>query len=230
MPTRQILCPNCAAPMVSDVAAGGITTCRFCGATFQVHVKDTDELRHGSLLLSADFAAAEAPGWSLSYPDMVTYKPGELWMTHPASELIHPVLRTPGRYDDVDVSVTIRFIDGSYDHIHAGMEVRSGDEGDYVISISPQGTYRVGWHNKNEWGGNIVPWTTHPELRTGMGLPNRLRVVMYGDRLRVYLNDILASSLRDTKLTSGAVRLVMLPSKHGPSTVAFARIELREVM
>jgi hypothetical protein len=216
--------------MVSEVATGGIATCRFCGATFQVRVKDTEELRQGSLLLKADFESAEAPGWALSYPDKINFKPGELWMTQPADDLIHPVMRTPGRYDDVDVSLTIRFVDGSYEHIHAGVEVRSGDDGDYVISISPQGTYRVGWHNKTEWGGVLVPWTTHPELRTGMGLPNRLRVVMHGDRLRVYVNDLLASSLRDDKLKSGMVRLVMFPSKQAASTVAFSRVELREVV
>jgi hypothetical protein len=216
--------------MVTDVSAGGIATCNFCGASFQVRVKDTDELRQGSLLLKATFETAEAPGWSISYPDHVNFKPGELWMTHPASDLMHPVLRTPGHYDDIDVSATIRFVDGAYEKVHAGIEVRSGDDGDYIISLSPQGTYRVGWHNKTEWGGSLVPWTTHPELRTGLGLPNRLRVVMQGERLRVYVNDILASSVRDDKLKSGMVRLMMFPSKDAPATVAFSHVELREVV
>ena len=62
-------------------------------------------------------------------------------------------LRTPGPFDDFDVSVTIRFIKGSYEHISAGLELCSGDGGDYVVRISAQGTFNVGWHAKTEWGG-----------------------------------------------------------------------------
>jgi len=48
-------------------------------------------------------------------------------------------LRTPGPFDDFDVSVTIRFIKGSYEHISAGLELRSGiDFGLLAHSPIPQ--------------------------------------------------------------------------------------------
>jgi hypothetical protein len=110
----------------------------------------------------------------------------ELRAEFPASSNIYPVLRTPAPFDDFDASVTIRFIDGDYDQISAGLELRFNDESDYVIRISAQGTFSVGWHEKTDWGGYLVKWTSHPVLRSEMGESNWLRVIMKGKRISVY--------------------------------------------
>jgi len=110
----------------------------------------------GDLLLGADFSDPEVPGWRLIDPENFEFKSGpapELVVTHPKSDLIHPVVRTPAPFDDFDASITIRFLEGNYDQISAGFEVRSCDEGDYIIRISAQGTFQCGWHDKTDWGG-----------------------------------------------------------------------------
>lgn len=185
----------------------------------------------GDLLLGADFRDPQVPGWVVVSPDKMEFRPGavgEAWVNYPASDLIHPVLRTPGPFDDVDVSVTIRYVEGAYEYISSGLELRSGDDGDYVVRISAQGTFSVGWHNKTEWGGNLVKWNEHTALRKKMGEPNRLRVVMRGEQMRVYLNGMLATSLRDSRYAAGFVRLVVTPSKHQAITVAYSDLQLRE--
>lgn len=227
--TRQFTCPGCNAPAVGKLNANGLVQCQFCGTSFQVSITP-EQADQGRLLLGANFAQGTAPGWRLNYPDRVSFRPGELWAAFPASDLIHPVLSTPGHYDDVDFAATLRFIEGSYKHCYAGIEMRFTDDGDYTIHVSAQGTYRVGWHNKREWGETIMDWTTHPALGTEMGVPHRLRVTMHGDRLRIFLNGVLATSLRDSRCKAGSARLVVAPSKQGNVTVAFSQVELREVV
>jgi len=187
----------------------------------------------GDLILGADFRDPKVPGWVISYEDKVEFKDDvvpELWATFTPEHAIFPVIRTPGIFDDYDISVTIRFIEGSYKHISAGFELRSGDHGDYVIRISALGTFQVGWHNKKEWGGTMIDWTNHPDLKTEMGDANRLRAVLQGNKIRVYLNGVLATSLRDDHFSSGLVRVVVSPYSKKPNTVvAFSDVQLREV-
>ena len=200
---ESLSCPNCGAAIIpTGRYPGSVTTCEFCRTSFRIHTTLTPEPDMGNLLLGADFLDSEVPGWVVVDLDNLEFKSDptpELWARYPKSDRIHPVLRTPAPLDDFDASVTIRFIEGSYEHVSAGLELRSSSEGDYVIRISAQGTFSVGWHDKLEWGGNLVKWTTHPALNTEMGDANRLRVVMKGSRIRVYINGMLATSLRDGK-------------------------------
>jgi hypothetical protein len=229
---QELYCLNCGAAL-AEVIPGTVATCQYCGATFRVPVSLTPEPEIGDLLLGADFRDPAVPGWTVFSQDKLEFRPGspaELWVNFPTSDLLHPILRTPGPLDDFDVSVSMRFIEGAYSLIHAGFEVRSGDDGDYVISLSAQGTFRVGWHDKSEWGGNLVPWSEHPSLRKEMGAANRLRVILRGSRMRVYLNGVLAASLHDTRFSFGYIRLVIAPGKDAPPlVVAFSDLQLREV-
>jgi hypothetical protein len=206
-----------------------MVTCSFCGTVFQVSVAG-EESQDGRLILNADFATPHAPGWSVHNADKLTFKPGELWAAFPASDRIHPVLSTPGHYDDLDMAVTVRFLEGSYKHIYAGLELRFNDGGDYSFHVSAQGTYRVAWHDKREWGGALVDWTAHPAMSQEMGARHRLRVVLRGDRMRVFLNGGLATSLRDTRFTAGSARVVISPTEKGKAVVAYSGVELREVV
>lgn len=229
---HELTCVNCGAVMRVMAMRGSVVTCDLCHATFRIPTSLTPEPDLGDLLLGADFRETDIPGWLPMNRDRLEFRPGtpaELWATFAASDRIHPILRTPGPFDDLDLSVSLRFIRGSYEHISAGLELRSCDEGDYVVRISAQGTFSLGWHNHADWGGPIVNWTEHPSLKMRMGDPNRLRVVMRGDLIRIYINGHLATSIHDGRFHSGSLRLVLCPSSKDALTVAFSDLQLRDV-
>lgn len=228
---QELNCANCGAAIDVDTIRGMRAACGYCGTSFRIPVSLTPEPDLGDVLLAADFRDPELPGWVASAPNHLEFRPGspaELWASFPASDLIHPIVRTPGAFDDFDAGLTFRFISGTYDYVSAGFEVRSWDAGDYVVRISAQGTFSVGWHQKTEWGGDLVAWSSHPALRTSWGEPNRLRVVMRGEQMRVYFNGVLATSLRDGRFSAGRLRVVVSPGKLAPAVVAFADLQLRE--
>jgi len=230
---QRLSCPNCGAALPDHTLPNKVVTCEYCGVSFRVPDSLTPEPDMGDLLLGADFSDPKAPGWRLSTPERLEFKPGqpaELWARFPASKLIHPVVSTPGYFEDFDASVTIRLMEGQREQISAGMEVRSCDAGDYVIRVSAQGTFQVGWHNKTDWGGALVGWTEHPALRKELGASNRLRVVLRGDQIRVYLNGVLATSLRDGRLSAGTVRVVVTPGENQPVVVVFSDLQMREAL
>jgi hypothetical protein len=226
----ELSCANCGASIDPQLIRGDVAACSYCGAAFRVAGSQTPEPTLGNLLLGADFRDPAIPGWIISAPDQLELRPGspaEAWISLPASDLIHAVIRTPGPYDDLDAGVTIRFISGVRDQVSAGFDVRSWDPGDYVVRISAQGTFSVGWHDKNQWGDYLVPWATHPALRGDWGEANRLRVTLRGDQMRVYFNGVLALSLRDGRFPVGRLRLVFSPGK-GEAVAAFSELQLRQ--
>ncbi len=186
----------------------------------------------GDLLLGADFSDPKVPGWRLYTPERLEFKPGsppEMWARVPKSDRIHALVYTPGTFEDFDASVTFRFIEGHREYVSAGMEVRSSGAGDYVIRVSAQSTFQVAWHDEDAWGGTLLKWTTHPALRGEMGKPNRLRVILRGDQIRVYLNGVLATSLRNGRFSAGRIRVVLSPGEKSHAVVAFSDLQLREV-
>jgi len=232
VPAQDLNGANCGAAIDVRTVRGAVAACTYCGTSFVIPASMTPEPTLGDLILGADFRDPELPGWLVSTPDNLEFRPGspaELWATFPASDLIHPVVRTPGPLDDFDVGLTIRFISGVYDYASAGLEVRSWDPGDYAVRISAQGTYNLGWHDKTAWGGDLVSWSAHPALRSNWGDANRLRLVMRGDQLRVYFNGVLAASLHDSRHAAGRIRVVLAPGKAGPATVAFSDLQVREL-
>jgi hypothetical protein len=227
----ELHCANCGAALDWRGVRGSVASCEYCGASFRVPGSLTPEPDLGDLLLGADFRDPEVPGWVLSRPECLEFRPGspaEMWASYEASDLIHPVVRTPGPFDDFDAGLTIRFISGTYDYVSAGFELRSWDAGDYVVRLSAQGTFSVGWHQKTEWGGDLIPWSSHPVLRSGWGDANRLRVVMRGDQIRLHFNGVLAASLHDSRFAAGRLRVVVSPGTMGPAVVAFSDLQLRE--
>ena len=143
---ESLSCPNCGAALAYKVFPGAVVPCEYCGTSFRVPMILTPEPEMGDLLLGADFADPDVPGWKVLNRETLEFKPGtppELIVDHPKSDLIHPIVRTPAPFDDFDVGITMRFLDGSYDHINAGFEVRSNDDWDYVIRISEIGRAHV---------------------------------------------------------------------------------------
>ena len=92
-------CPNCGAAIPGEGAPQRVLTCAYCGTSFRVPASLTPEPDLGDLLLGTDFRDPTLPGWLLSTPENVQFKPGpppELWARFPASNYIHPVVRTSG--------------------------------------------------------------------------------------------------------------------------------------
>lgn len=224
-------CPNCGAALPEAGSPGAVLACRYCGTSFRLPASLTPEPEMGDLLLGADFCDPQVPGWVVFNRENLSFVPGpppELWARFPPSDRIHPVLRSPGPLDDFDVSVTMRFLEGEREYVSAGLEVRSGEAGDYVVRLSAQGTFQVGWHEKTEWGGALIPWTEHPALRRQRGEANRLRLVLRGEQVRLYLNGVLAASLRDGRYRDGLIRLVVSPGVKSAMLAAFSDLQLRE--
>jgi hypothetical protein len=145
------------------------------------------------------------------------------------------VLSSSGFFDNVDASVSIRFYEGELKYIDAGLTLRyQKGVGSYAVLISPLGTYSVGYYVPGDDSGmdwrHIVDWTSHSAIRTGLNQVNRLRVVLNGDRLRVYINGVLASSLRDTRYEVGEVLLDAESSKSSSVDVGFTDLQVREVV
>ncbi len=108
---QGISCPNCGAAIRVQAVPRTVESCEYCGTSFRVPHSLTPKPEMGDLMLGADFTNPDVPGWKVLNRDKLQFEPGpppELWAEFPASELIHPVVRTPGHFDDFDASVTIR--------------------------------------------------------------------------------------------------------------------------
>ena len=229
MTARELECPNCGAALTSVSLASDYVMCAYCGT----HVPMFREER-GGLVLGADFSRQPLPGWELLNPGQVRLQPGtppELRAAFPASEQVHHVLRTSGVFDDIDASVSVRFLKGDVTYIRAGLFLRLRDGLGYGVLISAQATYLVGWYeadgDRKKWH-SLLSWTTHQALRPGLDQVNRLRVVTRGTQLRIFLNDVLATSFRDERYRLGEVRLSVEPSNKSDIEAAFTQLELRE--
>lgn len=231
MRLHAVSCPNCGASIPGYAVPRSVIVCDYCNSAFRTSGSPTPQPEIGDLLLGADFSDPNVPGWLLSTPEKLTFVPGtppELRVNFEPSKLIHPIIRTPGYFSDLDVSVTICFLEGKWDYISAGFEIRSCDDGDYIFRISAQGTFQIGAHKGTEWGDTLLNWRSHPALRPQQGEPNRLRVIARGSQLRLYLNGVLASSLNDERYKAGTVRLVVSPSENSNLVLSLRDLQLRE--
>lgn len=232
-----LICPNCGASLPPQAAPGDLVTCQYCKTTFQVPKSLTPEPDLGALLLGADFSRKPIIGWEFPNEDNLNFVPGpppELRAHFPISDMLHYVLNSSGYFDNVDVSVSIVFHAGVLKEIDAGISVRyQKGIGSYAFLISPLGTYAVGYYVPGDDGSmtwkSIIAWTAHSAIRTGLEQVNRLRVVASADRLRMYINGVLATSLHDKRYEAGEVLLDAEGSKNSLVEVGFTDLELREV-
>lgn len=232
---ERVVCPNCGAAASSRVRPGGAATCPQCGATFRLAVAPTV----GDLLLGADFLAQDLPGWQVIGPERVAAWQGpvpELRATFPAGATLYYLLRSSGFFDDADASVTVRFLEGDPKVVRAGFALRFQEgRGGLVVLASGQRTYKVGYFQQPPgggavvWGGDLVPWTEHAALRPGLDQSNRVRVVLRGEQLRVFLNGVPASSLHHPGFQLGEVRLCAEGAAESGLGVAFTDLQLRDV-
>lgn len=90
-------------------------------------------------------------------------------------------------FDDFDVSVDARALEGSEDNAY-GILFRQRDRDNfYAFLVSSNGYYRV----ERTLAGSTRPlseWYPTPLVQTGLNAVNRLRVVGYEDRFQFYIN------------------------------------------
>jgi len=233
----QLICPNCGAPLPASAASQDVITCQYCSITFRIPKSFTPEPDMGNLILGANFRQNPVPGWGFPNKDNVQCingTPPELRFNYPAKKGVWYALNSSGFFDNVDVSVTIKFYAGHLDYIDAGLMLRyRKDIGSYSVLVSAIGSYVVGAFVKGtneglDWKG-IMGWTRHSALRQGLNQTNRLRVLIKDDQLRVYLNGVLATSIRDSRFTEGEILLAGEGTDKSSFDVGYSDLQVREV-
>lgn len=232
-----LICPNCGASLPVQSTQGGLVTCQYCNTTFRIPTSLTPEPDMGDLMLGADFSHKPIIGWAFPNEDnirLVAGNPPELRAKFDAADTLFYSLNSSGFFDDVDVSVSIRFYAGDLKEIDGGLTVRyQKGVGSYAFLISPVGTYSIGFYKPGDkddmqWT-RIIGWTAHSAVRTGLNQANRLRVIASGDHLRMYINGVLASSLHDSQYTAGEVILDAEGSLKSGVDAGFTDLQVREV-
>ncbi len=236
---RQVLnCPNCGAPASNVSKKLGIVVCDYCETTFtlpQWFVQPEPDM--GDVFLRADFSHKDLPGWKIQSEENVEVLSSPepaLCAAFDPSQSVHYVLRSNGWYDDVDASVSLRFVKGDVQTGRAALFLRyRNGVGGYGFFISLQSTYMFGYYEKNEKGNldwhSIMDWTEHSALHPGHEATNRLRVIARGDKFKVYMNGVLAASFTHPLHAYGQVRLAVEPGSKAPAEVNFYDVQVREV-
>lgn len=230
---RSYNCPNCGAPLDNSAIIQMVASCAYCQTVFRIHQTNTPEPTLGDVLLAADFSAKPMPGWSFLNEDKTSLLNGAMVARFPPGPLVYHVLRSSGWFDDADVSVTIRFLEGVEKQIDAGVFVRyTAEKGGYGIFVSAQQTYQIGYYHKPgdefQWV-TLINWTEHHALKGGPNQPNRVRVLTQGKRLSVYLNGVLATSFEDPLYQRGMIRLSVEPTEKSNIVASFSDLQVRAV-
>jgi hypothetical protein len=232
----QLICPNCGAALPVAAAIAEIVTCQYCNVTFRIPHTLTPEPDMGNLVLGADFRSESIPGWGFPNKDKITLlnsTPPELrFKFKPESGVLY-ALNSSGYFDDIDVSASIQFYEGSVDYIDAGIMLRyRKDIGGYMVLIDPAGRYTLAYYEKGTdalvWK-YILNWTKHSALKPGLYQINRIRFIANKDHLQVYLNGVLATSIHDSIHKEGEVLLAAEATDKSSIDVGFTNLQLREV-
>ncbi|MBC7879574.1 MAG: hypothetical protein H7Y59_20590 [Anaerolineales bacterium] len=235
---KALNCPSCGASLSENAIKADFAVCEFCGTTFRMSKTLTPEPSMGDLLLGADFRSDILPGWELIKEGEITFhkgNPSELRGFYKPRINSYYVLKSSGFLDDFDASITIKFTDGDEKLITAGFYPRLTNDGGYGVYISPVGSYNIGYFTIDTTSGDfkwntLVDWTHHASLRTGRNMPNRLRVICDGERFRIYLNGVLATSLKDNRYKMGKLFVVAEPNGETNLGIAFSDLQVRDVI
>ncbi|MBV6392274.1 MAG: hypothetical protein KPEEDBHJ_01496 [Anaerolineales bacterium] len=235
---KALACPNCGAALPARALKNDLVACEYCGTTFRAPKTATPEPDMGDLILGADFTNEALPGWEIVHDGDISFHKGhppELRGRYKPRLNSYYVLISSGFLDDFDASVSIKFTEGDEKLITAGFYPRMTNDGGYAVYISPLGSYSIGYFTTQpnsadlKWN-TLVDWTSHASLRKGRDVPNRLRVIMDGEKMRVYLNGVLATSLKDNRYKMGKLRLVAEPNGETNLGVAYSDLQVREVV
>lgn len=236
---KALNCPNCGATIPEQtIKASDLVACQFCGTTFRVSKTLTPEPDMGDLLLGADFSNKVMPGWEVINEDLLTFHNGslsELRGKYKPSVNSYYVLKSSGLLDDFDAGVNIKFTDGNKDIIRAGFYLRfTPESGGYAVLISALGSYTIGYYVKGKNGElvweDLMAWTYHTALKSGINESNRLRVICDGEKFRFYLNGTLATSFKDERFKRGKLYLAAVPTEKSDLDITFSDLQLRDVL
>jgi hypothetical protein len=232
--STPLRCSHCFAPY--PPTASGRVTCAFCGTTSEASAPSGAATGEGDVILRGDFNRPDPPGWQVWTPTKYqrTWWPGtpaemRAHFAPGSSSTTHIVLQSGGAFDDVDVSVAIRFLEGTPDAT-AGLQVRGSGAGSYVTTLNAKGQYWAWYVDGDTMAAkthSFVTRTTQPALHTGRLALNRLRIVAREDRIRVFHNGVLSMSVRHAALRAGIVKVSVNPSG-GPALVGFSDLVVRE--
>jgi hypothetical protein len=225
---QALTCERCGAAV--QFMNERFVVCSYCGQVY--NLSDVKVPARGELLLGADFRDPNVPGWRLYHKESLRVGEGRLAGDFRKQQDTRWIIESFGSFDNVDASVTITFleVEDATKHCRLGFALRWTEEGRYSVDIAPKGNYCVASYEKKDGESKwhiLVDFASHPSLRAGVGVPNRLRVVMLNDHIRVYINGALASSVRDPKFTYGTVGIV-LENSGSDAEFALSDLELRE--
>ena len=235
---QALNCPNCGAALPQKaIKESDLVSCEFCGTSFRVPKTLTPEPDMGDLILGADFSSKTMPDWEVINEELLTFfkgEPSELRGSYKPSPNSYYVLKSSGFLDDFDASINMKFIGGEKDIIRAGFYLRFSDNGGYAVLVSVIGSYSIGYYKKDDknelkWE-DLLPWANHTALRAGMNETNRLRVLCDGQKFRVHLNGVLATSFKDDQFKRGKLYLAVVPTEKSSLDVTFSDLQLREVL
>lgn len=235
---KALNCPNCGAALPEkSIKASDLVACEFCGTTFRVSKTLTPEPDMGDLMLGADFSNKTMPGWEIVNEELLTFhkgNPAELRGKYKPNFNSYYVLKTSGFVDDFDASVNMKFTDGDENVIRAGFYLRFTPEGGYAVLVSAIGSYTIGYYIKGKNGElvweDLMAWANHTALKSGMNQTNRLRVICDGEKLRIYLNGTLATSLKDERFKRGKLYVAVVPTEKSNLDIIFSDLQLREAI
>lgn len=95
----------------------------------------------------------------------------------------------------------------------------------YHFEISSDGYWRAGVTKDSKWE-NWADWLQHPAIKTG-GEPNRIKIVMKGEKIDYYVNDQLIQSREEKDFASGDIGVFALTVIDQPGTdVAFDNVNV----
>ena len=124
-----------------------------------------------------------------------------------------------GSYRNVSVEVDILF-DTTMNDTSAGLIFDYQNEKNfYFFSITADGHYALDLQHNGEWIA-LIDWTESPAIKA-VGKSNRLRVEVLGDRIRLYVNDILLDEASDNTFNSGGMALAVNTFAKSDITVKF---------
>ncbi|HHO54472.1 MAG TPA: hypothetical protein ENK18_27270 [Deltaproteobacteria bacterium] len=225
-------CVRCAAPLPPVLHGLKTIRCTHC-STNQPALTD-------QLIAHLDFRTEGTPGFhTLPQPSYeADTEAGELIarMGPGSKSALYTVLRSHDVFGDVDLSVTLRVIEGLEGNgvdrpgAYGGLSFRLKDVLCYVVTVTTDGRFSIGAIDQDIHGtrwDHLVARAPCEALERGLGAPNRIRVVANADKIRLWLNGTLAASLRDYRFRQGKLEILVNP-RGAPCTLGLSDLVLAE--
>ena len=111
-----------------------------------------------------------------------------------------------GYFEDVTVTATAEFGEGSGDHAAAGIMCRVSNNGFYDFEVSSDGFVFAGLALADTYT-TFQDWMPHGAVNTGDGAMNDLSLECNGPQIRFSVNDTVVIEVEDDKLVGGEVAL-----------------------